>query len=176
MEHTVFAVFGDLVAAERAVEELLASDLCKEHHVSVVVHRSVDPERLDALVQYDGQATETDGAPAAVRGALIGGVLGAVLAGPLGLMGAGPVASALFGATMGAAHGALAGGLIGLGLPDTALKHLAAQLRKGDTLITVQADSKVRERDVETFLIRQGARIVEKHLLFPAASRAVDVS
>ena len=39
----------------------------QQHHVSVVVHRDVDPARLDGLVQYEGQATETDGAPAAER-------------------------------------------------------------------------------------------------------------
>ena len=164
MEHTVFAVFHDLNAAEGAVQSLLASELCKEHHVGVVVHRDVDPARLDSLVQYEEGASATDGARAAVRGAVIGGILGAAIAGPFGMIGAGPLTAALFGGWMGAAQGAFAGGLIGLGLTDRALQQLAARIQRGDTLVSIHADNKEREALVEQFLEQHRAHVMEKHL------------
>ncbi len=165
MDHVAFGVFRTLQAAEAAVEELLDSDLCLDRHVNVVVHRSVDPERLDAMVQSDSDLAETDGAPATVKGALIGGLAGAVLLGPLDLIGVGPLVGSLFGAWAGAAQGALAGGLVGLGLTDGALRRLGTRVQRGDTLVTVTADSREHELEVEALLTRHGADVIEKHVL-----------
>jgi uncharacterized membrane protein len=164
MEHTFFALFPDVATAEKALDELLASELCREEHVSVVVHRDADPERFADLIVDQGDNSETDALPNAVRGALLGGLLGAVVIGPLGLIGMGPVAAVLLGALLGTGPGAFTGAMVGFGFPDHRLRKLIAEIESGNTLLTVHADSLEREREVERMLERHGARLAERVL------------
>lgn len=160
MQHAVFALFPDADSADKAVEAVVAEDLIKQDHVSVVVHKdSFHLRNPDDLV-------ETDAAPSLKRGFVIGGTIGAIagalMGGPLGLIAAGPLAGMLFGAGGGALYSTLGAALIGAGLPDKSLKKLAEGLEEGKVLVTFKTDHHESERRVEDIVQDYGAEIAEK--------------
>ena len=162
MKHTVFAILPDVASAESAVIALEKTGLCPTDDMCVVMNKDVDPERLTQIVQHDGHHSQTDAAPAARRGALIGGITGAILMGPFGLIGAGPLVGALFGAWAGAGTGALGGALVGSALNDQSLDKLATRLKKGDTLVTARAANAEGYAAIQEVFRQHGADFVEK--------------
>lgn len=112
---------------------------------------------------HDSSAAEGAGAGATV-GTVLGG--GAGLLASLGLLaipGAGPViaagwlVAALSGAGVGAAAGGLIGALTGAGLSGADAETYAEGIRRGGTLVTVQADGDVADRVIA--LMQRGGAI-----------------
>lgn len=73
--------------------------------------------------------------------ALIAGLtaVGAVATGGVGLIASGPIVAALAAAGAGAAAGGLIGALVGMGIPEHEAKVYEGQIKKGGTLVSVQA-------------------------------------
>lgn len=102
----------------------------------------------------------------APEGAAAGGGIGGIVGGTLGLLAgigllaipglgpliaAGPILAALSGAAAGAAVGSISGALIGLGIPEMEAKHYEAQVKGGNTLVSVHCeddDEIVRAKNV----------------------------
>ncbi len=101
--------------------------------------------RRDADVMDENKAGE-GAAAGAGTGAVLGGLGGLLLGlGALAIPGigpivaAGPIAAALAGAGIGAAAGGIVGALVGLGIPEEHANYYAEGVRRGGTLVVVQA-------------------------------------
>jgi hypothetical protein len=83
------------------------------------------------------------GAGAAIGGALglLAGVASLTIPGVGPLIAAGPVAAAVAGVGIGAAAGGLIGALTQLGVPEDEAHYYAEGVRRGGTLVTVQAQT-----------------------------------
>jgi uncharacterized protein (TIGR02271 family) len=149
MAKTVVGLMEDTREAESVVRDLTASCGCDRGDIGLVARGQ---ERGAPEGNNLGGRAEDDFASGALKGAgtgaAIGGVLGLVAGvaslsipglGPL--IAAGPIASALAGAGIGAAAGGLIGGLMKLGVPEEEAHYYAEGVRRGGTLITVNAAS-----------------------------------
>jgi uncharacterized protein (TIGR02271 family) len=146
MAKTVVGLFDDRAAAQNAVRELTAEGF-RGDEVSVV---SKKPDGKGVEVEYveeDGHKQVEDMAKGAGTGAAIGGAAALLLSltalsipgiGPV--LAAGPLAALIAGAGVGAAAGGLVSGLKRLGVEDDAADTYAEGLKRGGTLVTVNAD------------------------------------
>jgi len=167
MARTVVGLFDEAADARRAVQELEASGF-GAGEISVLAH---DAARADA-----GTVDAGDRAAGAAGGAVKGAAGGALWGGATGLLAGlaalmipgigpvlavGPLTAALTGAAIGAAGGGILGGLTGLGVPREHAELYAEALRRGGTLVTVQADEAQAQRAIE-ILDRHGAVDIEQ--------------
>jgi uncharacterized protein (TIGR02271 family) len=149
MAKTVVGLMEDTREAESVVRDLTASCGCDRGDIGLMARGQ---ERGAPEGNNLGGRDEDNFASGALKGAgagaAIGGVLGLVAGvaslsipglGPL--IAAGPIASALAGAGIGAAAGGLIGGLMQLGVPEEEAHYYAEGVRRGGTLITVNAAS-----------------------------------
>jgi uncharacterized protein (TIGR02271 family) len=146
MAKTVVGLFDDRVSAQNAVRELTAEGFRGEE-VSVV---SKKPDGKGVEVEYveeDGREQIEDMAKGAGTGAAIGAGAALLLSltalsipgiGPV--LAAGPLAALIAGAGVGAAAGGLVKGLTRLGVGDDDAHTYAEGLKRGGTLVTVNAD------------------------------------
>jgi uncharacterized protein (TIGR02271 family) len=146
MAKTVVGLFDDRVAAQNAVRELTAGGF-RGDEVSVV---SKKPDGKGVEVEYveeDGHEQIEDMAKGAGTGAAIGGAAALLLSltaltipgiGPV--LAAGPIAALIAGAGIGATAGGLVSGLKRLGVEDDEAHTYAEGLKRGGTLVTVNAD------------------------------------
>ncbi|HEX8561065.1 MAG TPA: YsnF/AvaK domain-containing protein [Pyrinomonadaceae bacterium] len=146
MAKTVVGLFDDRVAAQNAVRELTAEGF-RGDEVSVV---SKKPDGKGVEVEYveeDGREQIEDMAKGAGAGAAIGGAAALLLSltalsipgiGPV--LAAGPLVALIAGAGIGATAGGLVSGLTRLGVEDDEAHTYAEGLRRGGTLVTVNAD------------------------------------
>ena len=146
MAKTVVGLFDDRAAAQNAVRELTAEGF-RGDEVSVV---SKKPDGKGVEVEYveeDGHRQIGDMAKGAGTGAAIGGAAALLLSltalsipgiGPV--LAAGPLAALIAGAGIGATAGGLVSGLTRLGLGDEEAHTYAEGLKRGGTLVTVNAD------------------------------------
>ncbi|HEY0171230.1 MAG TPA: YsnF/AvaK domain-containing protein [Pyrinomonadaceae bacterium] len=146
MAKTVVGLFDDRTAAQNAVRELTAGGF-RNDEVSVV---SKKPDGKGVEVEYveeDGREQIEDMAKGAGTGAAIGGAAALLLSltalsipgiGPV--LAAGPLAALIAGAGIGATAGGLASGLKRLGVEDDEAHTYAEGLKRGGTLVTVNAD------------------------------------
>ena len=156
MSRTVVALYDDFTTANDVVRDLIDHGFARED-ISVMAS--------DATGEYGAYLTEETGVDhetsATVSGASVGAGIGAVLGGMGGLLvglgalvipgigpvvAAGPLAAAisgLAGAGVGAVAGGVTGGLIGalvdMGLPENEAQYYSEGVRRGGTLVTVQA-------------------------------------
>lgn len=167
MTQTVVGIFHTPAEAERAVADLMASGFVREQ-ISLIA--SGEHAEHIKLVGSGVEHVE-DIAIGAVGGSLVGGMLGALVGmvvvaipgiGPV--LAAGPLAAALgsAGITMavGAGAGVVGGGVLGA-LTWAGITHDEARVyeefvRRGGSLVTVQASGDERER-ATTILHRDGA-------------------
>jgi uncharacterized membrane protein len=157
MGHVFFALFADRRQADAAVAEMHALDETGEH-CKVAIHRgALDNEGLPV--------GETHGRARLVEGVLLSAIVGALLGGlvfkPLGLI-EGDTLPWLIGALVGAALGGLGGLLTGVGGPDRRLERMSDALRRGGTIVTVDADGEFLEKEAERIVRAHGAH-VEHH-------------
>jgi uncharacterized protein (TIGR02271 family) len=147
MAKTVVGLFDDRAAAQNAVRELTAEGF-RGDEVSLV---SKKPDGKGVEVEYveeDGHKQVEDMAKGAGTGAAIGAGAALLLSltalsipgiGPV--LAAGPLAALIAGAGVGAAAGGLVSGLTRLGIQDDEAQTYAEGLKRGGTLVTVNADN-----------------------------------
>lgn len=154
MAKTVIGLFDNRTGAQSTVQELLSSGFTRDA-ISVM---SKKLEAQDSEVEYveeDGQEQIEDMAKGAGKGAAIGGAAGlllglSALAIPgIGLvLAAGPLAALIAGAGIGATTGGLISGLTRLGLNEQDADTYAEGIRRGGTLISVQAADETADRAI----------------------------
>ena len=144
MSKTIVGLFDDASEARSVVTELTQMGVTRDH-ISLMANRDAT-----ATTPTDDTVTESAGSDAltgAGIGAMLGGVGGllvglAVLPIPgLGpIIAAGPIATTLAGMGIGAAAGGVVGALVNVGVPEEHAAHYAEAVRRGGTLVTVEAD------------------------------------
>jgi uncharacterized protein (TIGR02271 family) len=169
MAKTVVGLFDERAAAKAAVRELLGEGFTRGD-IGMMAKR-LDDEPRDVEVEYveeDGHEQVEDMAKGAGKGAAIGGAAGLLLSlsalaipgiGPV--LAAGPLAALIAGAGVGATAGGLISGLTRLGLNDDDADTYAEGLRRGGTLVSVNAPDGRADLAVST-LKRHGAIEIDK--------------
>lgn len=142
MTKGVVALYDDLADAQRAILELVNSGFDR-NKISLISHRVAAAGEQPAQVA----ATESNMLEGPTAGAITGGVAG-LLAGlaALAIPGIGPVlAAGPFLAFFGGAAGSIAGSFIGAfadwGLRENEAENYTEGLRRGGTLVAVEADA-----------------------------------
>jgi uncharacterized protein (TIGR02271 family) len=168
MAKTVIGLFDNRGEARNVVQELLEGGFTKDD-ISVM-SKELDDNRQKVVeyVEEDGHEQIEDMAKGAGTGAAIGGAAGLLLSltslaipgiGPV--LAAGPIAAIIAGAGIGATAGGLISGLTRLGVPDEDAKHYAEGLRRGGTLVSVNAPDEGAARAV-AIMKRHGAVEIDK--------------
>ena len=172
MTRTIIGLFDTFGEAQSAVEDLMRFGIARDG-ISLV---SRDEQRSAEYEREIGAASgAAEGAGAgAVGGSLVGGALGLlvgtgllVIPGIGPVLAAGPLAGAIgtitaaagataLGAGIGAAAGGLLGGLMGAGVPEEDARAYVEGVRRGGTLLTVNA-ADVEADDVREIMLRNGA-------------------
>jgi len=172
MTRTIIGLFDTFGEAQSAVEDLMRFGIARDA-ISLV---SRDEQRSAEYEREIGAASgAAEGAGAgAVGGSLVGGALGLlvgtgllVIPGIGPVLAAGPLAGAIgtitaaagataLGAGIGAAAGGLLGGLMGAGVPEEDARAYVEGVRRGGTLLTVNA-ADVEADDVREIMLRNGA-------------------
>jgi len=140
---TVVGVFNSVTDAQQAVTALEGEGIPRDR-ISVVANKNAAGYETGGGVDKTSDVVADAGIGAAIGG--VGGLLlsvaGAITLPVIGpILAAGPIAAALTGAGIGAAAGGLVGALTESGIPEEEAKYYAEGVRRGDVLVTVQADS-----------------------------------
>jgi uncharacterized protein (TIGR02271 family) len=150
---TVVALFDSMSDAQNAVRDLVNTGISRERITLVANNREgrSDLEDVRSTTMERGvnesYEDDVDAGGGAAAGAVVGGIGGAVLAlsafaipgiGPV--IAAGPLIAGLVGAGVGAAVGGLVGALIEAGIPEEHAGYYAEGVRRGSTLLAVEAD------------------------------------
>ena len=145
---TVSAVFPTRSAAEQALRQLEERGF-SDRQISLVM----SDETRNSYIQDIHESTKADEGAAA--GAGIGGLAGAIAgmvlaAGTIAIPGlnlivTGALVTSLAGLGAGALTGGLIGGLIGAGIPEHEAKIYENEIRNGNFLVTVHADTAEQE-------------------------------
>jgi len=162
---TVVGVFNSVTEAQQAVTALEGEGISRDQ-ISVVANKNAAGYDTGAGVDKASDVVADAGIGAAIGG--VGGLLlsvaGAITLPVIGpILAAGPIAAALTGAGIGAAAGGLVGALTESGIPEEEAKYYAEGVRRGDVLVTVQADSSRIDR-VCDLLDRYNAIDVEERV------------
>jgi hypothetical protein len=117
------------------------------------------------------------------KGALVGGFGGlAIAASTLMIPGigwvavAGPLATILAGAAAGTAAGGLMGALTSKGVPEEHAHFFAEGLRRGGTLIIVNAQNHEQAKDAEEVMMENGAIDIQEAQATPAAAEELPLA
>ncbi|MGV3617641.1 MAG: hypothetical protein ACO1SV_20135 [Fimbriimonas sp.] len=159
MAKNVVGLFDDRAAAEAAVQDLVREgfDRSRISAVAATSEGELLKEQVDASGSFVG-----DGASAGITsGAIVGGLLGLLIGAgfllvPAGMVAAGPITGLIAGSAAGAATGGILGALLGLGIPSDDADIYAEGVRRGGTLLVVQAEDSQLDR-VHAILDRDGA-------------------
>lgn len=158
MTRTVVALFDDYAHAQNVVQDLIDNGFERDH-ISVFANESARGMDTTRAVGTGSKVGEGAGA-GAVGGTVLGGALGLLVgAGLLAIPGIGPVLAAgplaaaigttaaggLVGAGVGAAAGGLLGALVGAGIPEEDAEYYTEGVRRGGTLVTVQAEDRMAD-------------------------------
>lgn len=145
---TIVGLYDDWTTASQVVEELSRAGFSRED-ISLVAN-DADQTYADSLGTTDvdsGSMAAEGAATGALTGGALGGVGGLLLGlGALAIPGvgpviaAGPIAAGLTGAAIGAVGGGIVGALAGWGVPEEEAGYYAEGVRRGGTLVGVQAD------------------------------------
>jgi uncharacterized protein (TIGR02271 family) len=170
MAKTVIGLFDNRAEAQSVVQELLSENFRRDD-ISVMSKKLEGQEKQGERVEYveeDGDEQIKDMAKGAGTGAAIGGLAGLLLSltalaipgiGPV--VAAGPLAAVIAGAGIGATAGGLISGLTRLGVPEEDANYYAEGVRRGGTLISVDAADDMAERAV-AIMKRHGAVEIDK--------------
>lgn len=149
MAKTIIGVFDDVSDARDVVRELADAGFNREE-ISIMARRG----------QNEGVATDKHGdeatsvaATGAGVGATIGGLSGLLVGvGAFAIPGVGPIVGAgwlvatLVGAGIGAVTGGLIGALVDAGVPEEHAHYYAESVRRGSTLVAVNARDELADR------------------------------
>jgi len=154
MAKTVVALMETPQEAENVVRDLTSTCGCQRSDIGLMARGS--QRDAGAEVESGSEASGDEDRSTVASGALKGAGTGAAVGGILGLVAgaaaltipgigpfiaAGPIAAALAGAGIGAAAGGAIGALVHLGVPEQEAHYYAEGVRRGGTLITVDASS-----------------------------------
>jgi len=172
MAKTVVALMETPQEAEDVVRDLTSTCGCERSDIGLMARGS--QEDASAMTggerSGEGHSTVASGAlKGAGTGAAVGGILGLV-AGAAALtipgigpfIAAGPIASALAGAGIGAAAGGAIGALVHLGVPEEEAHYYAEGVRRGGTLITVNASTDEMATCAAMVMKNHGAADIEQ--------------
>ncbi|HVF49200.1 MAG TPA: YsnF/AvaK domain-containing protein [Pyrinomonadaceae bacterium] len=167
MAKTVIGLFDNRSAAQGVVSDLLNEGFTRDD-ISVVA-KQLESKRGDVeYVEEDGHEQVEDMAKGAGTGAAIGGAAGLLLSltalaipgiGPV--LAAGPIAAIIAGAGIGATAGGAVTGLTRLGLDDHEAGAYAEGVRRGGTLVSVNAPDD-RADSAVGLMKRHGAIEIDK--------------
>lgn len=160
MAATVVGLFDAREDAQQAVQDLLDAGIARTA-ISLV---AADPEgRIHSShVEANGTLAAEGAASGATSGAVVGGIFGLLVGAgflgfpAIGLIAIGPLAGLLTGVGIGAVSGGIIGTLIGMGIPDEHAHAYVEGVRRGGTLVTVDANE-ANLRLIEDILDRDGA-------------------
>jgi len=153
---TVGALFMNRSDAENAINALKARGF-RGDQIGIAMR---DRTAQGQLIEDTGSKAAEGATTGAVSGGLLGGVVGFLVGvGALVIPGIGPVisagvlttvlgtagATALAGAGIGAATGGIVGALVGLGIPESEATYFESGFRKGNVLVTVNANTRITE-------------------------------
>jgi uncharacterized protein (TIGR02271 family) len=170
MAKTVIGLFDNRAEAQSVVQELLSENFRRED-ISVMSKKAEGHAKQGEVVEYveeDGDEQIKDMAKGAGTGAAIGGLAGLLLSltslaipgiGPV--LAAGPLAAVIAGAGIGATAGGLISGLTRLGVPEEDANYYAEGVRRGGTLVSVDAADDRAESAV-AIMKRHGAVEIDK--------------
>lgn len=162
---TIVALYDDIDTARYVIQELVDSGFTNNQISLIANDASEEYSRYfdeDTSRNFDEEVDSGAGVGAGI-GAVIGGLGGLVVGlGALAIPGIGPViaagplataVSALAGAGIGAVAGGVTGGLLGalvdMGVPEEQAGYYTEGVRRGGTLLVLQADEMMHDRAVE---------------------------
>ena len=149
MAKTVVGLMDTSQEAESVVRDLTTECGCDRADIGMMARGSQGEVSGGAGTTGNrGDEVASGALKGAGTGAAVGGVLGLVagvaslaIPGVGPIIAAGPIASALAGAGIGAAAGGAIGALTNLGVPEDEAHYYAEGVRRGGTLVTVNAES-----------------------------------
>lgn len=150
MKKAVTALYNSYETAERVVEDLTRAGFPRED-ISIVANDASGEHGTRYVVNDDVRGSE-GASVGALAGAVVG--IGAMLIPGVGpVLAGGPLIAGLVGAATGAVTGAITGGitasLINFGVSEDAAGYYAEGVRRGGTLVVVQADeSRVQQAEM----------------------------
>src|SRR5215203_306556 len=162
MTRTVVGLFRDSNEAQAALHDLEGAGFTREHLNLVAYDGS--GQYTDVVSQGNelGSNTTKGAAAGGIAGLLIG--LAAVAIPGVGpILAAGPIAAALAGAGVGAATGGMLGALADMGVPGHEAKYYQEAIRRGGTLLVVNAGSEDMAERAQSTLDRHGAIDIDEH-------------
>ena len=167
MPKTVIGLFDNYAEAQTVVRELLGEGFA-DSDISVMAKDSKPGNTVVEYVEEDGEKQIQDMAKGAGAGAAIGGLAGLLVGlaslaipgvGPV--IAAGPLATFIAGAGIGATAGGLISGLTRLGVPENDANFYAEGVRRGGTLVSVNAADERADHAVAV-MKRHGAVEIDK--------------
>lgn len=167
MPKTVIGLFDNYGEAQNVVQELLSEGFTHSD-ISLMAKDSKPENVVVEYVEEDGEKQIQDMAKGAGAGAAIGGLAGLLVGlaslaipgvGPV--IAAGPLASFIAGAGIGATAGGLISGLTRLGVPENDANFYAEGVRRGGTLVSVNAADEKADSAVAV-MKRHGAVEIDK--------------
>jgi len=136
----VFGIYKSPMAAERAVDQILAAGF-SNNDISVLLPANQSSKEFAHEKNTKAPEGTTTGA---TTGGVIGGTLGLLAGiGALAIPGvgpfiaAGPIMAALAGVGVGGAVGGLIGALVGMGIPEYEAKRYEGRIKEGGVLLSV---------------------------------------
>ncbi len=167
MAKTIVGLFDNFNEAQEVVQDLVDGGF-ERKNISIVANDAKgEYAKMGAKGQDTGDNAAEGAGTGAVGGTVVGGVLGLLVGiGALAIPGigpilaAGPLAAALgstaLGAGIGAAAGGLVGALVGAGVPEEDANFYSEGVRRGGTLVTVNAGDDMAQ-DAYDIMQRHGA-------------------
>jgi hypothetical protein len=160
---TIARMFDSYTAACAAVRDLEAAGF-RHSDISLVASQAASGHAVSGRdVDRDGvsDTTESGAGTGATVGAAVGGGVGLLAGiGALAIPGIGPLVAAgwlaatLVGAGAGAATGGMLGALASAGVKESDAHIYAEGVRRGSSLVTVQADTEARAAEADAILLR----------------------
>ena len=156
----VFGIYPSSVAAERAVDSLVATGF-SHNDISVLLPDNQSSKEFAHEKNTKAPEGTTTGVAA---GGTIGGTLGLLAGiGALAIPGvgpfiaAGPIMGALAGIGVGGAVGGLVGALVGMGIPEYEAKRYEGRVKNGGVLLSAHCDTSEEISRAKEVLKRTGA-------------------
>lgn len=159
----VFGIYKTSMAAERAVDQILAAGF-SNNDISVLLPDNQSSKEFAHEKNTKAPEGTTTGA---ATGGVIGGTLGLLAGiGSLAIPGvgpfiaAGPIMAALAGLGVGGAVGGLIGALVGMGIPEYEAKRYEGRIKEGGILLSVHCDDSKWTKRAKQILEETGAENV----------------
>ncbi|HVF58015.1 MAG TPA: YsnF/AvaK domain-containing protein [Pyrinomonadaceae bacterium] len=171
MAKTIIGLFDNRAEAQKVVQELLEDGFRREDISIMSKGAEGTGKGGDGKVEYveeEGHEQIEDMAKGAGTGALFGGLAGLLVGltalaipglGPV--VASGPLAAAIAGAGIGATAGGLISGLTRLGVPEEDANYFAEGVRRGGTLVSVNASDETAN-DAVAVMKHHGAVEIDK--------------